>query len=177
MIPISVRIPADQFSSLRISNTNQQWWHDPAETARPPLNHHESVGVAKTSGDHLCHASLNELKIIEDGRQRKHCEASYVNHCLLSAIYALSKHHVSSHGSCLSKHHMGLHHMTYLESSTSTVRPLIFWLSMNGSINIPDTWSPQACIQHWFFFLLSLHSKPFPVCVFIIIAQRHSFGP
>lgn len=44
-----VRIPAVQFSSLRIANRNQQWWHGPAETARPPPNRHESAGVTRMS--------------------------------------------------------------------------------------------------------------------------------
>lgn len=33
-------IPAVWFHSVRRANKNQQWWQDPAETARPPLNLH-----------------------------------------------------------------------------------------------------------------------------------------
>ena len=45
-----VRIPAVQFSSsVRIPNMNQQQWHNPAETARFLLSHHESAGETRTS--------------------------------------------------------------------------------------------------------------------------------
>jgi hypothetical protein len=58
-------------------------------------------------GEVLCHASLNEVKISqdEDTRPIKHCKASYASKLYhpLSPIYTLSKHHVSSHMSCLSK--------------------------------------------------------------------------
>jgi hypothetical protein len=30
-----VRTPAVQFSSVRMPKTNQQWWHNPAETTSP----------------------------------------------------------------------------------------------------------------------------------------------
>jgi hypothetical protein len=56
-----------QFSSVRIANMNQQWWHDAAETSRPPPNPHESarVGLAGTP-EVLCCASPNKVKIIKD---------------------------------------------------------------------------------------------------------------
>ncbi len=30
---------------------NQQWWHDPAETARPLLNWHELAGMTRNNWD------------------------------------------------------------------------------------------------------------------------------
>jgi hypothetical protein len=39
MIAISiVRIPAAQYSNVRVANVNQQQWHDLAETTRPSPN-------------------------------------------------------------------------------------------------------------------------------------------
>ena len=64
----------------------------------------EWLGSSRTPGKVLCYPSLNEAKINEDLRlsvaklaTQAHC------HCLLSSIYTLSKHHISSHESCLSK--------------------------------------------------------------------------
>jgi hypothetical protein len=49
-----------------MANMNQQWWHDLAETARPPP---KPAGAIKP-GEVLCHVSLNDVKIIEDARPR-----------------------------------------------------------------------------------------------------------
>ena len=70
-------------------------------------------------------APLNEVKIREDGRAMQAMQLSHC--CPLSATYSLSKHHVSSHGSCLNKipcdsasviHPVSLYHLTYPETST-----------------------------------------------------------
>jgi hypothetical protein len=66
---IFVRTPAVQFSSVRISSINQQWWYDPAETARPPLNWHMWPGTARMLV--LCCAPLNKVKISKDARPTK----------------------------------------------------------------------------------------------------------
>ena len=73
-----VRIPAVQVCSVRIANRNHPLWHDPAETARPPLNQQESAG---DTGEVLCGASLNRVKISEDEdlRPTEHCRASYAS--------------------------------------------------------------------------------------------------
>ena len=73
-----VRIPAVQVCSVRTANRNHQLWHDPAETARPPLNQQESAG---DTGEVLCGASLNRVKISEDEdlRPTEHCRASYAS--------------------------------------------------------------------------------------------------
>lgn len=129
-----VRKTAVQFSSVRILNTNQQQWHDPAETARPWPNQHESEGATTTSqdpGEVFCCASPNKAKISKYKMWDQHGVAKLAvqacSHCLLSSIYTFSKHLMSSHGSCLSKtqcesvlakHHVSLYHMTYPKTST-----------------------------------------------------------
>jgi hypothetical protein len=37
-------IPTVQFGRLGVSNTNQQWWHNLAETERSLPNQHKSAG-------------------------------------------------------------------------------------------------------------------------------------
>lgn len=117
-----VRRPAVVF---RILNTNQQQWHDPAETARPWPSRHESEGATRTSqdpGEIFCCASSNKAKISKYKMWDQHGVAKLAVqaccHCLLSPIYTFSKHPVSSHGACLSKtqcepvlaqHHVSLH--------------------------------------------------------------------
>ena len=98
-----VRIPAVQFSSVRIANTNQQQCHDPVETARSLLNWHESAGML---GEVLCYASLSKVQISEDELETNEVLQSWLCkplHCPLSPIYTPSKHHMPSHGFCLSK--------------------------------------------------------------------------
>ena len=74
-----VRILAVQFSSVRLLNMNQQWWHDPAETARPLLNQHESVGATRISGD-TRRSSLAWLsQWLRDMRPVRCCKSSYAN--------------------------------------------------------------------------------------------------
>ena len=90
-----VRIPAVQFSSVRIPNTNQ---HNPAETARPLLNQQESAegtGPAGVSGEVLCLASLNQVKISKKKLAKQ--VSPNPGHCPLSPIYIPSKHHIYSH--------------------------------------------------------------------------------
>ena len=64
-------LSAVQFSGVRIANTNQQQWHNPAETSRPPTNWHKSVGATRVSRDSrsslLCLPQGSE----DQGRQRQ----------------------------------------------------------------------------------------------------------
>ena len=83
-------------------------------------------------------SSLKEVKIREDMGPTKQGIAKLAiqahHHCTLRPIYTFSKHHVSSHKSCLiktpwvyiGKCRMSLHHMTYPGTSTSTI-----WASLN----------------------------------------------
>jgi hypothetical protein len=57
----STDTPAVQFNRAGIVNTNRQWSHYLAQTARPQ-------GPAGTSGEVLSCASLSEAKISEDTR-------------------------------------------------------------------------------------------------------------
>jgi hypothetical protein len=68
----------------------------------------ESAGVIGSNRDQLgCHLSLNKGKISEDAMPREcllhECSCASTLSPPLSPIYILSKHHVSSPGSCLSK--------------------------------------------------------------------------
>ena len=120
---------------------NQQWWHDAAETSRPPPNPHESarVGLAGTP-EVLCCASPNKVKIIKDWdvRPMKHCKANCASSPSLSVDFYLysCKHHVSSPRSCLSKTpreyflaklQWGLYQLTYSETSTSLCQLAQVW--------------------------------------------------
>lgn len=145
-----VRTLSVQFSSVNISNRSQQWQHDPAETSRSLLNWHESVstGANRIDWDNrsslpcLLQGSKSSAKM---GRSTKHRNASQAHlQCLLSPIFPLSKHHVSSPGSCLSKipyesasarHHVRLYHLTsrnfygsarFIRSSVSLPKHLYF---------------------------------------------------
>jgi hypothetical protein len=54
-----MEISAVQFGRVRIENTNQQWWHYLAETARPPrLSTSQQEGPRGTAGEVLGCASL-----------------------------------------------------------------------------------------------------------------------
>jgi hypothetical protein len=101
----------DKQSSSKMSpNRNQQHWHDPAETTRPPPCKHKSVGVARTSQKSR---SCSLLCLPQWSEDKQRCETNEVFiawlamqapcHCLLGLTYTLSEHHVSSHGSCFSK--------------------------------------------------------------------------
>ena len=71
-------------------NTNQHWQYDPAETARPPPNQHESMRATRS-------ATLNKVKIIEDVRPPKSCTASYASPLSLSVesyLYSFQTSHV-----------------------------------------------------------------------------------
>lgn len=90
--------PAVQFSHVGIANGNQQRWHEPAETARPLLNQQESAegtGPAGVSGEVLCLASLNQVKISKKKLAKQ--VSPNPGHCPLSPIYIPSKHHIYSH--------------------------------------------------------------------------------
>jgi hypothetical protein len=68
--------PAVQFGRVRIANTNQQWWHYVAETARPQPRH-KSAGETKTNrnarkSSWLCLSQRND-------DQQRHCTASWTN--------------------------------------------------------------------------------------------------
>lgn len=93
-----IRIPAAQSSSVRVANTNQQWWRDPAETARPPPNWLSQVGMTR-AGQDTRNSSLPRLS--QQSVARLDMQGSC--HCPLNPIYTFSKHHMSSHESCLSK--------------------------------------------------------------------------
>jgi hypothetical protein len=76
----SVESGYEESNLIGLSDTNQQRQHNPAETARPLSNRHESLeqqGLVGILGV-LCHASLNEVKINrEDARAPKLDKASY----------------------------------------------------------------------------------------------------
>ena len=70
-----MNIPAVQFGSVWIANTNQQQWHKLAETTRPQANQQQSqqeeTGPRGTPGEVLSCASPSEVEI------KKGCKASY----------------------------------------------------------------------------------------------------
>ncbi|EDL96758.1 rCG50926, isoform CRA_c, partial [Rattus norvegicus] len=80
-----------QSSSKVPPNTNQQWWQDPAETARSPKKQHESAGVTRTSQN--ARSSLPCLSRQSEDQGRQETNAMQV-HCPLSPIHTLSKYHV-----------------------------------------------------------------------------------
>ena len=95
---------AVQFSRVRIVNTNQQWWHDLAATARLPSNRHKSAGgtranrnVRKSSWLCLCYQSKHQWRC----ETNKCCTASsthkprQASHSPMSPFYTPSKHHVN----------------------------------------------------------------------------------
>jgi hypothetical protein len=97
-IPISiVKIPAVRYSSVRIPNTNQQQWHDPAETARlPPNRRNESVRATRKQTE--------DQQRLETKETIAKLAMQACSHCPLSPVYThLFKHQVSVHWSCLSK--------------------------------------------------------------------------
>ena len=77
---------------------NQQQWHNLAETVRPQQNQHKLPGPPGMPGEVLCHASLNEAKIIRDPRDGELALPASPSHSLLSPIYTPFKHHVSPTG-------------------------------------------------------------------------------
>ena len=104
--------PAVQFCRVGLTNTNQQWWHDRAETARPQLNGHESAGGTSRNtrrSSQLCFSQGREDQWRQD--THKHCTASCtskpssVSVILWSPIYTLQTScvlHVSCLNMCLS---------------------------------------------------------------------------
>ena len=94
--------PTVQFSGVRIANTNQQRWHDLAETARlQPW--HESVSKRNPSGtpEVLGCFSLWEAKISEDERPTSIAQLAVpasqaLSLSLCGVLFIPSKHHVSS---------------------------------------------------------------------------------
>ena len=91
------------------------------------VNQWEWPELAGTPGKVHCCASFNEVKMHYQQSIARLAIQGWL-HCLLSPIYTLSKHHLSSHRSCLSKtqcesatvrHHLHLYHMTQPETCTS----------------------------------------------------------
>lgn len=90
-----VRIPAYQFSTVRIPNTNQQRLDDPAETARPSPNWQESEGATRANWDN----STNSLPFLStkwrsakttDQQSAARLAMQECCHRLLSPTYILS---------------------------------------------------------------------------------------
>lgn len=110
-----VRIPAVQLSSVRIQqssskvspNMNQQQWHVPAEYTRPLPNPQESGGATRTSQNARsslpCLSTKWRSAKMQDQWKIAQLAIQVPSQFLLSPIYTLSKHHTSSHRSCLSK--------------------------------------------------------------------------
>lgn len=85
----------------------------------------ERQGPARMSGEVLCYASLNEVKISEneDTRPMEHCKASYASKHSVTVCWVLFMHspNIASPPTDLAsaKCHMSLYHLTYPETSTS----------------------------------------------------------
>lgn len=96
-----VRTTAVQFSIVRITTVqfksvpkhNSATGHNPAETARPMLNQHESVGQSRTSRN--ARSLLNQAKISKDMRPMKNYASalslsveSYLNSLQTSYVFS-----------------------------------------------------------------------------------------
>ena len=64
-------------------------------------NQQEHPGPVGTPGEVICCASHNEVMISKDEDMRLAMHVGH--HCPLSSIYTHSKHHMSSHRTCLTK--------------------------------------------------------------------------
>jgi hypothetical protein len=118
-----------QFSSVVLPNTNQQWSHDPASTARPSWSWHQSLGASRTSqnirrSSRLClsQQSKHQLRCRDQRSIAQPSNASATTLFVGSYLYFLQTLHVLS-WFCFSKicHEsaLGKHHMTQPEISTS----------------------------------------------------------
>lgn len=97
--------------------SNQQWWNDPAETARPLLMSsswddqnqpgcQEKFSATPLSRKQRSAKSQGQRSVGKLAMQAHH-------HCLLSPFYTLSKITCPPMGPASAKHHMSLpHHMT-----------------------------------------------------------------
>lgn len=173
-IPVFVvKIPVVVFRSDRISNTNQQCWYNPVETASLPL--WGSPKPAGMPGDVPCRASLNEVKIREDSRPMKCCKASYASTPPLSIDFYLSLQHlVSSHRSASAKHHVSLYPVTQPDTFT--------WVLFD----IPDVdhlwlyqWYCSFTNSSWLycFYLFSPHCNLYQISLFCWPLPRSWLGP
>ena len=92
----------DESAEIARSSNNSQ---ASTESAWVRRNDQKEPGCRSQAGWVVhCSASHNKVKIREDQRPAKCCKASYASGpSLLSPIYILSNHLVSSHESCLSK--------------------------------------------------------------------------
>lgn len=127
-IPISVvRRLAVQFSSFRIANTNQQWWYDATETAKPPLSQQESARVTRTNQDTRRSSLLCLSQQSEDQPRLKTNKASQgeLCKCLSLSIEFYLNSLQTSHVllQVFTKHDMSLYHMTWPKTSTSNIHP------------------------------------------------------
>ena len=92
---ILIFIRYQQSSSKVLPNMNQQWQHNPAETARfhwIGTRQWAWPGPARMPREALCCASLNKVKISEGARPMKHCMATYTSALSLSVgsyLYSL----------------------------------------------------------------------------------------
>jgi len=80
-------------------NINQQQWHNPTETARPPPNGYKWVRMTANTTSQKARSFLNEVKISKAMRPRKHCTANYTSALSLSLgsyLYSLQTSHVPS---------------------------------------------------------------------------------
>ena len=99
-------ISAVQFGRVSIANTNQQMWHELAETTRSQQSQQEGSGG--TPGESLSCSSLSEAKVKQRPETNKHCTASSTStpssafHYPASSIYSPSKQHIVLQVSCLS---------------------------------------------------------------------------
>ena len=88
-------IPAVQFSRVGIANTNQQWWHYLAETARPQPRHELAGGTRRDTrrSSQLClsqgskdHGRVETNKLCTASSVSKPCSASVTVHLLVSGL-------------------------------------------------------------------------------------------
>lgn len=103
-----------QFSSVVLPNTNQQWSHDPASTARPSWSWHQSLGASRTSQNIrrsswpcLSQQSKHQRRC-RDQRSIAQPAMQALQPCLLGPTCTFSKHYMSSHGSASAKYAMNL---------------------------------------------------------------------
>jgi hypothetical protein len=75
-------LPAVQFISVRIANTNQHCLHYLTETTKPPPNRHQSAWIPEV----LCPPSLNEAKP-QDQQSIAKLAMQACHHCPLSPVY------------------------------------------------------------------------------------------
>ena len=139
-----------QFSRVGIANTNQQLWHDLAETAKPQPWHKSAGGTRRDArkSSQLC---LSQQ--IEDQwrlKTKNHCTASSISkskpslhHCPSSPFYIPFKYHVSSTGLALA--HMSVSADTTLPISLSPRRGWKLQHTTRRFLVRFSQWSPNKC--------------------------------